>query len=118
MLALGVSRNISRRLARYKACTLMIYSRRQANACHRYKSLRIFDMLLTQLDICFAFDMLANASEDLYHIEFEREREYIEFATRQIYRAELSEAYRQIEVRGNSEEAIVKKLIERSSLWL
>ena len=35
VLALGVSRNISRRLARYKACDLMIYSLRlmKCKAC-------------------------------------------------------------------------------------
>jgi len=37
-----------------------------------------------------------NPAWDLYHIETDREGGYIEFAIRQIYRAEPSEAYRRI----------------------
>ena len=40
--------------------------------------------------------MFASQTRDLYHIETDRKGGYIEFATRQIYRAEQSEAYRQI----------------------
>ena len=41
-------------------------------------------------------DMFASQTRDLYHIETDRKGSYIEFAVRQIYRAEPSEAYRQI----------------------
>ena len=40
--------------------------------------------------------MFASQTRDLYHIETVRKGGYIEFAVRQIYRAEPSEAYRQI----------------------
>ena len=40
--------------------------------------------------------MLASQTMDLYHIETDRKGGYIEFAVRQIYRAEVSEAYRRI----------------------
>ena len=40
--------------------------------------------------------MFASQTRDLYHIETDRKGSYIEFAVRQIYRAEPSEAYRQI----------------------
>ena len=40
--------------------------------------------------------MFAPQTMDLYHIETDRKGGYIEFAVRQIYRAEPSEAYRQI----------------------
>ena len=40
--------------------------------------------------------MFASQTMDLYHIETDRKGGYIEFAVRQIYRAEPSEAYRQI----------------------
>ena len=40
--------------------------------------------------------MFASQTRDLYHIETDRKGGYIEFAVRQIYRAERSEAYRQI----------------------
>ena len=43
-----------------------------------------------------ALDMFASQTRDLYHIETVRKGGYIEFAVRQIYRAEPSEAYRQI----------------------
>ena len=43
-----------------------------------------------------ALDMFASQTRDLYHIETDRKGGYIEFAVRQIYRAERSEAYRQI----------------------
>ena len=39
--------------------------------------------------------MFASQTRDLYHIETVRKGGYIEFAVRQIYRAEPSEAYRQ-----------------------
>ena len=48
-------------------------------------------MLLTQLDM-LSLDMFASQTRDLYHIETAG---YIEFAVRQIYRAEQREAYRQ-----------------------
>ena len=40
--------------------------------------------------------MFASQTMDLYHIKTDRKSGYIEFAVRQIYRAEPSEAYRQI----------------------
>ena len=40
--------------------------------------------------------MFTSQTRDLYHIETDRKGGYIEFAVRQIYRAEQSEAYRQI----------------------
>ena len=43
-----------------------------------------------------ALDMFASQTRDLYHIETVRKGGYIEFAARQIYRAEPGEAYRQI----------------------
>ena len=43
-----------------------------------------------------ALDMFASQTMDLYHIETDRKGGYIEFAIRQIYRTEQSEAYRQI----------------------
>ena len=42
-----------------------------------------------------ALDMFASQTRDLYHIETDHKGGYIEFAVRQIYRAEHSEAYRQ-----------------------
>jgi hypothetical protein len=40
--------------------------------------------------------MFASQTRDLYHIETDRKGGYIEFAARQIYQSERSEAYRQI----------------------
>ena len=40
--------------------------------------------------------MFASQTRDLYHIETDRKGGYIEFAARQIYRAERSEAYRRM----------------------
>ena len=39
--------------------------------------------------------MFATQTRDLYHIAINRKGDYIEFADRQIYRAERSEVYRQ-----------------------
>ena len=55
-----------------------------------------------------ALDMFASQTRDLYHIETDRKGSYIEFAVRQIYRAEPSEAYRQI-ASVDTDAVLVKK---------
>ena len=55
-----------------------------------------------------ALDMFASQTRDLYHIETDRKGGYIEFAVRQIYRTEQSEAYRQI-ASVDTDAVLVKK---------
>ena len=52
--------------------------------------------------------MFASQTRDLYHIETDRKGGYIEFAVRQIYRVERSEAYRQI-ASVDTDAVLVKK---------
>ena len=52
--------------------------------------------------------MFASQTRDLYHIETDRKGDYIEFAIRQIYRGEQSEAYRQ-KASVDTEAVLVKK---------
>ena len=52
--------------------------------------------------------MFASQTRDLYHIETDRKGGYIEFAARQIYRAEQGEAYRQ-KASVDTEAVLVKK---------
>ena len=49
------------------------------------------------------------SEKDLYHIETDRKGGYIEFAARQIYRAEQSEAYRPIASVGTGAVLVKKK---------
>ena len=63
------------------------------DTAHRYKSLTGFAICCLCNSICCA-RYVCFANEYLYHIETDRRGGYIEFAARQIYRAEPSEAYR------------------------